>query len=263
VLNNIIFIHPTKCAGTTISKRLFKLKGFSNKDSAFYSGYSFNLFFQKKIQFFNSIFHSKNPAIILVYLLFYCVCLYFKLKHLLSNNNYGLTFTNGSMQHFTYKQWKKIKKIKHNSICISIVTHPQHRIVSSYYFLGYDKHYSFIDFLKKIQNGSLLSSIPFVGFRAIIKQHLISMYDYIIDDNGKKNIDFLFTREALNNDWEQFCKKYNIQYDTLEHVNKTKSLKDWKELYRVYPEASQLVYDLYQQDFEYFNYKIITFNNNS
>ena len=36
MLEKIILIHPTKCAGTTISKRLFKLKGFSDKNSAFY-----------------------------------------------------------------------------------------------------------------------------------------------------------------------------------------------------------------------------------
>ena len=59
VLDKIILIHPTKCAGTTISERLFKLRGFSDNDSAFYSGYSFNRFFQKNIQFFYLIIHSR------------------------------------------------------------------------------------------------------------------------------------------------------------------------------------------------------------
>ena len=43
------------------------------------------------------------------------------------------------------------------------------------------------NFLKKIKNGSLLSSIPFSGFRAIINQHLRSIYDSLIDNNGKNN----------------------------------------------------------------------------
>ena len=257
MLDKIIFIHPTKCAGTTISKRLFQLKGFSEKESAFYSGYSFNLFFQKNIQFFNSIFHTRNQAVIIIHIFFYCLCIYFTIRNIISKNQYGLTFSNGSIQHFTYTQWGK--RIKEDSICIGITTHPQNRIVSSFYFLGYDKHYNFLEFLQKIQDGSLLASIPFLGFRAIIKQHLISMYDYMIDENGSDNIDFKFQKELLTNDWVKFCNKYKLNYEPLEHLNKTKSMKDWKELYKIYPESSQIVYDLYKKDFEYFNYKIITF----
>ena len=257
LLDKIILIHPTKCAGTTISERLFKLKGFSDSNSAFYSGYSFNLFFQNNIQFFYSIFHYKNLAGYFIYLLFYCVCFYFTLRNLFSKNKYGLTFSKGSVQHFTYKQWAKINKIKDNSICVSVVTHPQHRIVSSYYFLGYDKHYSFLEFLKKIQDGSLLTEIPLLGFRAIIEQHLISIYDSIADNNGKNNLDLIFKRESLDKDWKEFCTKYRLEYDSLKHINKTTSITDWKDLYRIYPEAAQLVYELYKEDFEHFGYTVI------
>jgi len=257
MLDKIILIHPTKCAGTTISERLFKLKGFSDNDSAFYSGYSFNRFFQNNIQFFYFIFHSKNLLMYFIYLLFYCVCMYFTLRNLFSKNIYGLTFAKGSIQHFTFKQWKKINKISEYSICISIVNHPQHRIVSSFYFLGYDKHCNFLEFLQKIQDGSLLSEIQFVGFRAIIEQHLIPMYDYLVDDDGANKMDFIFKRESLDNDWKYFCGKYRLEYNSLTNINKTKSIKDWKDLYRIYPEASQLVYELYEDDFEHFGYKII------
>ena len=41
-------------------------------------------------------------------------------------------------------------------------------------------------------------------------------------------------------------------------LNKTKSIKDWKDLYRIYPETAQLVYDLYKKDFEHFGFQIIT-----
>ena len=54
MLDKIILIHPTKCAGTTISERLFKLKGFSDNDSAFYSGYSFNRFYCSKYDYYDS-----------------------------------------------------------------------------------------------------------------------------------------------------------------------------------------------------------------
>ena len=51
MLDRIIFIHPTKCAGTAISERLFKLKGYSDNNSALYSGYFFNGFFNSKESF--------------------------------------------------------------------------------------------------------------------------------------------------------------------------------------------------------------------
>ena len=231
LLDKIILIHPTKCAGTTISERLFKLKGFSDNDSAFYSGYSFNRFFQNNIQFFYFIFHSKNLVMYFIDLLFYCVCFYFTLRNLFSKNKYGLTFAKGSVQHFTYKEWVEITKIREDSICVSVVAHPQHRMVSSFYFLRYDKHYNFLEFLQKIQDGSLLSEIQFVGFRAIIEQHLIPMYDYLVDDDGTNKMDFIFKRESLD--------------------------YDWKDLYSIYPEASQLVYELYKKDFEYFGYTVL------
>ena len=104
-----------------------------------------------------------------------------------------------------------------------------------------------------------MSSIPFSGFRAIIRQHVISMYDYLIDDNGENNIDFTFKKESLDDDWKKFCVKYQLKHNALKHINKTTSIRDWKDLYRIHPEASQLVYDLYKKDFEYFNYKIINF----
>jgi hypothetical protein len=192
-----------------------------------------------------------------IYLLFYCVCIYFTLRNLFSKTKYGLTFSNGSIQHFTYKQWQKINKIREDSICVSAVTHPQHRMVSSFYFLGYDKHYNFLEFLKKIQDGSLLSEIQFVGFRAIIEQHLIPMYDCLIDDDGANKMDFIFKRESLDNDWKEFCGKYRVEYNSLTNINKTKSITDWKDLYRIYPEASQLVYELYKKDFEHFGYTVI------
>ena len=176
----------------------------------------------------------------------------------MSKNKYGLTYVNGSVQHFTYRQWREINKIKKDSICVSIVTHPQQRIVSSFYFLGYDKHYTFLEFLQKIKDGSLLSKIQFGGFRAIIGQHLIPMHDYLEDTNNDNKIDFIFKRESLDDDWKEFCTKYKLEYNTLKHINQTKSIKDWKELYKIYPEAAQLVYELYKKDFECFSYKVIT-----
>ena len=89
------------------------------------------------------------------------------------------------------------------------------------------------------------------------------MYDSIIDHNGENNMDFIFKRESLDYDWEKFCEKYKLTHDTLEHINKTKVIEDWQEVYRVYPEASQLVYNLYKKDFEYFNYGVITLKRDS
>ena len=112
MLDKIILIHPTKCAGTTISEKLFKLKGLSDKRSAFYSGYSFNRFFQKNIQFFYFVIHSRALIIYPFYLLFYIICIYYTIRNFFCKHKLGLTFKDGSIQHFTYKQWKQINQIK-------------------------------------------------------------------------------------------------------------------------------------------------------
>ncbi len=258
MINKIILIHPTKCSGTTISKELLRLKGLSNNYSDFYSGYSFNRFFQKNITFFYSIIHAKNIILMFSIIIFYFICLVSYIRNLFSKHTFGLTFNKGSYQHFTYREWKNINKIKNNSICISVVTHPQHRIASSYYFLGYYKHYNFLDFLKKIKDGSLLSLIKFPGFKAIIKQHLIGMHEYMITENREVKVDVILRRENLNKDWKSFCKSHKIKYVPLKRINKTKYKQEWKKLYHIYPEASRLVYELYENDFKHFGYKVLS-----
>ena len=259
VLRKLLLIHPTKCAGTSISKKVLELKGYSKNKSNLYSGYSFNIFFQRHINYFYAIIHSKGLLLAPVVLIFYFVCLYFKIRNIFKKHIYGLTFNNGSIQHFSYKQWKSVKKINSKTICLGVVCHPQKRIASSYYFLGYDKHISFLDFVTQIKNETLLSSIKFTGFRAIIKQHVISISDYFADGYANCAVNFIFKQESLNDDWLAFCKKYNIEYTPLSHINKTKSNSNWKQLYNEYPQASKIVYDLYEKDFKAFNYKKVSF----
>lgn len=255
MIHDIQLIHPTKCAGTTISRELLKLKGFSDKKSHLYSGYIFNKFFQNKITLFYWIIHSRSIIIWPIYLLFYCICFYFKLRNLAYDNPYGLTVSQGSIQHFTYKQWEKIKPA--STVYVGVVTHPQHRIVSSFYFLGYNRHYTFLQFLEKIQDGSLISSIRFIGFQEIIKQHLRPMYDYITNENGGDNMQTILKRETLNNNWKEFCEKHKLKYSCLDNINKTHANTDWQSLYKKYPKAVQIVCSLYKKDFEYFKYKVI------
>ena len=85
------------------------------------------------------------------------------------------------------------------------------------------------------------------------------MHDSMTDYDGENKMDFIFKREALDNDWKEFCNLYKLDHGSLEHINKTKSITDWKELYGIYPEASQLVYELYKKDFEYFGYTVLVY----
>ncbi len=256
-IDNIILIHPTKCAGTTISNKLLKLKGYSKNKRKLYSGYKFNIFFQDNIRLFYFIINSNKKILIPTYIVFYIICLFFTLRNLIHKYKFGLTFSQGSYQHLTYRQLKKTNDIKSNSICITVIRHPQERIVSSYYFLGYHYHYNFIEFLKKIKSGVIISSIPFSGYKAIIKQHIIPMHEYIINNENKSCVDFILRNESLKDDWRKMCYLYNIEYEPLEHINKTRKKNNWRLLYKRYPEAIKLVYDIYEKDFQYFNYKII------
>jgi len=257
MIDKLILIHPTKCSGTTISKELLKLKRYSERKSNIYSGYSFNRFFQKNISFFNYIFHTQSIFKHFINLIFHIICFYFFIKNKLCNHTHGLTIDNGSFQHFTYKQWKKVKVIRKDSILIGVVTHPQHRMVSSYYFLGYNKHYTFLEFVQKIKDGSLLSLIPLIGLKSIVKQHFIPMYNHFINEKGTFILDVVLRREQLDNDWKDFCKSNKLDYQQLKRINKTKMVNNWKELYSKYPEAIDIVYGLYEMDFKYFGYTIV------
>jgi hypothetical protein len=84
------------------------------------------------------------------------------------------------------------------------------------------------------------------------------MCDYIKYDNNK--IDFIFKRESLDSDWEKFCGLYKLDYTPLKHINKTKSITNWKDLYIAYPKTTQIVYKIYKQDFEKFGYELIAPN---
>ena len=142
----------------------------------------------------------------------------YSVKAFFSKYKYGITFNKGSYQHFTYMQWKKNKHINNESFCLCVVSHPQERIVSSYYFLGYNKCYNFIDFLKKIKDGSLLSSIRFSGFRSIVEQHFRSMHEYVSDSNGNIKANYILRKESLDKDWRRFCRIKGLKYNSLQYI---------------------------------------------
>ncbi len=257
MVNSFFLIHPTKCGGTSISKRILETNGYSQIYCNIFSGYSFNKFLQRNKSLFYFIIHSRGLAGYIFKLFYYLFCVFFYLINLFKQIPFGLSL-NGSFQHYTFRQWQKIKTLDQNNIYIATVAHPQNRIVSSYFFLGYNKHYSFIDFIKKIKDGSLINSIKVSPFKKIIQQHLMPITDYLIDEEGNVKIDFLLKKESLNSDWKACCKKFNFSFSELKKINKTRELTDWKDLYKKHPKASEIIKELYVNDFKLLKYKPIS-----
>ena len=82
--------------------------------------------------------------------------------------------------------------------------------------------------------------------------------DYLIDEEDNVKIDFLLKKESLNSDWKACCKKFNFSFSELKKINKTRELTDWKDLYKKYPKASEIIKELYVNDFKLLKYKPIS-----
>lgn len=77
--------------------------------------------------------------------------------------------------------------------------------------------------------------------------------DIIFDKNKESIIDCILRYENLNDDFQQFCKKYlNIDNIELPLLNTTRQ-QNWKEFYD--EESNNIVKEMFKKDIEYFNYQ--------
>lgn len=134
--------------------------------------------------------------------------------------------------------------IKYNKI-FTVLRHPQDRIVSFYYYYGFNNYISFYEFLKNLKNRNDILS-------QLIKKNQIEY----LKTNTKKSINIL-NFDNLQQDWFNYCNNNNIEYSKLSIYNKT-SKYNTKELYEGVnkKEILNLVQIIYKKDFEVFKYKL-------
>ncbi len=188
---------------------------------------------------------------------------YFEKKFEIKLNKESLFTTNPkdffkgySYQHQSYKTIRMNKptfRIDYENITIiSIVRNPYTRIVSDLLFKGLIKE----------------SSNPSDVYNVIKKyleeanepkhdNHRIPQYSFLIDENDEmiKNIKLLKT-ETLNDDMR------DLGYDDFNHLEQVSNVKNKNYYSYLNVESIKLINEFYEKDFEYFEYKKISTDNN-
>lgn len=140
----------------------------------------------------------------------------------------------------------------------AFVRNPYDRLVSAYHYVkqidnDFDRAWaskylekvtSFADFVLKLNDKS---------YSKMVFKHLVfkPQHSFILDLNGNIGIDFIGRFERLENDFNFICKKLEIKNDLVFH-NQSKH-----EPYKTYytSKLADIVYRLYQDDFELLSYR--------
>ena len=78
-------------------------------------------------------------------------------------------------------------------------------------------------------------------------------YRFVLDDNGNFAVDTILNTESLSDDWLVFCRGVPFLNEVPLTIENVGPEKEYDSVYT--KEARELVYDLYQKDFEYFGYE--------
>lgn len=150
----------------------------------------------------------------------------------------------------------------------SFVRNPYKRVFSFYQFLGYSKIMSLKTFIENVLPLKVRDSHFF----------FISQYEYLYDENENLLVDFVGKLETIKEDIKKVINHSGIENAFLPHVNKSKgewsrvasllvknpkylgSLAILKQFDNTFEKQftnilKEQVYELYQKDFQYFNYK--------
>ena len=149
----------------------------------------------------------------------------------------------------------------------AFVRNPYKRVFSFYNFLGYSKIMTLQTFVEKVLPNKINSSDFF----------FFSQYDYLYNSKGDLLVGFVGKLESIQQDIQQVISKSGLKNAALPHVNKSKgewnrvlslllkNPKFWSTYKRVTPSENtfekqftkgikEQVYQIYQKDFQYFNY---------
>ncbi len=83
--------------------------------------------------------------------------------------------------------------------------------------------------------------------------HRRSQLSFLLNTRGKMEVDELIRYENLDEDFQDFCKKYNFNIPILPHIGARQCLKkDYRTFYD--RESKEMIQDYFKEDFEAFGY---------
>jgi hypothetical protein len=148
--------------------------------------------------------------------------------------------------HYSVRTYANYVKTDNSPVIMTVVRHPRDRVVSLYKFLHAYKFMSFQDFI-----GNFILSNDFPELSC-------TQHSMLCDENGKidKHIHIL-RFETLDADWIKFCKKQDISYIPLTQENKsTVSQKIDADYSNVDDDVLRALDKHYRIDYRTFGYEI-------
>ena len=146
--------------------------------------------------------------------------------------------------HYSVRTYNKYVQTNKRPVIMTVVRHPRDRVVSLYKFLHAYKFMSFQDFIKYY---ILSNDFPELSF---------TQHSMLCDEHGKidKRIHIL-RFETLDADWTSFCNKQNISHITLTKENKSiVSQKIDADYSNVDPDVLRALDKHYHIDYRTFGY---------
>ena len=164
------------------------------------------------------------------------------------------------LDHSTMAYLKKNCKYYHGSFySFTIVRNPYSKLVSEYHYCKYQ-------YSRLIKNLDTFESFIYElkdKFKDIIRDkecnhlyvsHYLPQYYFTHNYKKKQIIDDIFKLENINEDWNIICSKLNIKKDLIKvEKNSTNHKYNYEDYYD--DDLKNIVYELYKDDFEIFDYK--------
>ena len=219
IINDILFIHITKCGGTSIEYALANTSNYPLLNKLILWMYDLGKLYTKWGGLIKSPWWFNK---ILFYFGGFC--------------NY----------HMTYKE-----AINKDLLAFTVIRHPQSRLVSIYTFTK--PNISFSDFVNIVTNNAYYQIYPNID-KYILDRIFLSQVDY----TEGMDPSFIFKLETINEKWSEVCNKIKIQYILLEKNNKScdnweKYYKNKNELVNKIYQDYQQDYEKFSYEKKYFN----------
>lgn len=247
IYKNLLFFHIPKAGGSSIEKMF--LQDHKQLDFVIKIIFKESRFSQWMV----GTMRNRNWRLFIFWLVSILLC---DMKHL-----WGI-HRGKVLHHLTYLDIYKKQKLYLRKRTMSeftkwcIVRNPYDRIISAYHFLG--NNLTFAQFVQWVY-GELdkyyrCKVNPFVV--------ILPQWEFVLNEDGQNGMDETLRFENLQEDFEKFQKKYNLEHFSLPHINARKrQSKNFKTYYT--QELADMVYHMYKWDFKMFNYKRIKIKSQS
>lgn len=136
----------------------------------------------------------------------------------------------------------------------AVVRHPIDRFISAFHYLLQRPVHKALNNEVVHEAGSLSDFVARLKReKGLIQQivHLMPQHQFLCDTDGKILVDSVFKFEQLDHAWREICERVGLPHRSLPRFN-TSEHQRWES--HATPDLAGLMEELYDRDFEIFNY---------